>query len=434
MTTTIINFSTIKFAIPTYKRHDIIQERTLALLEKFKIPRKQIYIFVANQEEHELYTNTINCGTEKYKIILGEEKLFNQRNFITKYFKEKTKIINLDDDIKNLQILENSVLRDITLQEFKYYICKAFKLCIEHKAYIWGIHQTSNPYFMRDSITFDFSFIVGFFWGCINRHLPELTISMDIKEDYERTVKYWLLDKTVVKINNLCANTNVYMTKGGLQADYPDRTQASINSCIDLAEKYTGFFSIRNNYLNNHQSSRYWELKLVRGHISPNNYYIEVDCINQDCNIVKSILDILKNKPLEINKKRLNSGIGISQSFGLIKRRKQKGLHSSQNNNIYPQLYKLLLDYGNKYVIQHKPAYTSIQVNVNYESKPHIDKNNVGNSYIVGIDNYTGGELLLNSYRHNIKYMPLLFNGKRYMHSTRPFIGNRISLIYFTLN
>jgi hypothetical protein len=237
----------------------------------------------------------------------------------------------------------------------------------------------------------------------------------------------------VVKFNNLCANTNVYSTKGGLQVDYPDRTQASINSCIDLTEKYDDFFTIRFNAINNHQSSRYWELKLVRGHISPNNYYIEVGCINKDCNIVKSILDTLKIKPLEINKKRLNIGSGMTQCFGKYKKRRQIELVESKNNSKYPELYQLLLDYGNKYVIQHKSAYTSIQVNVNYESKPHIDKNNIGNSYIVGIGDYTGGDLLLNSYRHNIKYMPLLFNGKRYMHSTRPFIGNRISLIYFTL-
>lgn len=431
--TTSINFSTIKFAIPTYKRVDTIQSHTLALLEKFKVPRKQIYIFVANQEEYDLYNNALDSNPEKYNIILGVLGLCNQRNFITNYFKENAKIVNLDDDIKNLQVLENGTLHDLSISEFKYYIIKAFKLCKEHKANLWGISQTNNGYFLRDSITFNFSFIVGYFWGCINRHLPELNITLDIKEDYERTAKYWELDRTIVKFNMLCADTNVYNNAGGLQIQYPDRYDASYDACIELCEKYDALFCIRLGTLNSHHESRYPELRCTRGLITPNNYYIALPKINEDCEIIKSILATLNLKPLEINKKRLNCGEGMTQTFGKYKKRRQVQLIDSRNNLKYPELYDLLVQFANKYVVMHKPAYTSIQVNVNYESKPHIDKNNIGNSYIVGIGDYKGGDLILNSYRHNIKHSPILFNGKRYLHSTNSFTGSRISLIFFTL-
>jgi hypothetical protein len=42
-------------AIPSYKRHKTIQEKTLKVLQDYQIEKSIIHIFVANQEEYELY-------------------------------------------------------------------------------------------------------------------------------------------------------------------------------------------------------------------------------------------------------------------------------------------------------------------------------------------------------------------------------------------
>lgn len=418
---------TIKFAIPSYSRVDILKSHTLNLLEYYKIPKKQIYIFVV-EEEYNVYLDAL----PDYKnIIIGIKGLYKQRNFITNYFKEGQYLVNLDDDIKKINSLDNTNL--LQLDNFITFINKAFKLCKEYNAYIWGISQTNNPYFMRDSITFDFAFLVGHLWGNINRHSSNLQITMDIKEDYERCIKYWLKDKTLIKFNYVSADTIIYDTKGGLQIDYLDRTGASKTSCEQLLLSYSTYFKIRTKQLNNLNDSRYWELRCFKNHISPNNYYKTLEPINKDCIIINSILEYLKNNKLDINYKRLNSGIGQSQCFGKYRIRKKKGLYDSKNNTRHPKLYELLQQFGNKYVIQHIPEYTSIQVNVNYQSKPHYDRNS-GNSFIVGFGNYSGGALIINSYKHNINYQPLLFNGKNWLHSSDTFIGDRITLIYFKQN
>ena len=41
--------------IPSYKRQKILQEKTLTTLKKYKIPKESIYVFVANQEEYDIY-------------------------------------------------------------------------------------------------------------------------------------------------------------------------------------------------------------------------------------------------------------------------------------------------------------------------------------------------------------------------------------------
>jgi hypothetical protein len=75
--------------------------------------------------------------------------------------------------------------------------------------------------------------------------------------------------------------------------------------------------------------------------------------------------------------------------------------------------------------------FTSIQVNKNYLSAMHVDKNNLGPSYIVGVGDYTDGGLwvqTLGGVDCNRKW--ILFDGN-VPHCTLPYTGTRYTLIYF---
>lgn len=416
----------LKFVIPSYKRSNIIKTHTLALLELFEIPKNLIYIFVV-PDEYELYKQHL----PEYKhIIIGQCGLANQRNFITNYFKEGQMLVCLDDDLKSFQMLEDGIIKPInTYEQFTTFIYKGFDCCKDSNAYLWGIHQTYNPRFMRESVTFHFSFIVGHFWGCINRHLPELNITKDIKEDYERTIKYWLKDKCIIKLNYISANNKIYKTTGGLQETHPDRTQASIDSCNWLIETYPDYFTKRETKLNSQQKSQYMELKLKK-HSSSANCYKSLQTIESNCPIVLELIKAFENTVLPIYKKRLNAGDGMTHVFGKHRIRKKSGLYESKNNTRYPSLYNAILEFANKYVKPHID-YTGIQVNKNYKAKPHLDARNNGDSYLVALGDYTGGSLIINSYKKDIKYQPILFNGADWKHSVDDFEGNRYSLVFF---
>ena len=102
--------------------------------------------------------------------------------------------------------------------------------------------------------------------------------------------------------------------------------------------------------------------------------------------------------------------------------------------------------------------FTSIQVNKNYASRPHVDKNNLGESLIIGLGDYTGGEIWVHDetgdvpfrldesiscmyhYEEGATYSGSVldprgqwsrFNGSR-LHFTKPFEGERFSLVYYT--
>ena len=94
-----------KIAIPSYKRPETIKNKTLKLLNSYNIEKNKITIFVANEKEEKIYTESL--GTE-YKIVVGVPTIGKQRNFIEKYYKEGTKLMMFDDDIDAVMRKKNN--------------------------------------------------------------------------------------------------------------------------------------------------------------------------------------------------------------------------------------------------------------------------------------------------------------------------------------
>ncbi len=238
-------------AIPSYQRAELLNKKTLKTLYEYNIPRNRIYIFVANKEEEVIYKENLN--KEFYgHIIVGVKGLKNQRNFIANYFPEGQEILNMDDDIGGFKILKHKDQKRIvdstqgyrkgyfldTLENLDDFVKSAFKNLKKNKLYLWGIYPIANPYFMFPLITTDLKLIVGPVWGSINRHDNNLKLTIDEKEDVERTLQYYTKDGGVMRFNNICVQTTYYKTPGGMQADKRDRKQDAIESAIYLNKKY----------------------------------------------------------------------------------------------------------------------------------------------------------------------------------------------------
>ena len=86
-----------------------------------------------------------------------------------------------------------------------------------------------------------------------------------------------------------------------------------------------------------------------------------------------------------------------------------------------------------------KFKFTSIQYNKNQRAARHRDAKNMGVSYIVGLGNYTGGELIIfdenekNPKKHDINGKFLTFNGSIYPHETARFKGERYTLVFYSI-
>jgi hypothetical protein len=257
-------------AIPSYQRADLLNKKTLKTLADHKIPKNRIYVFVANKTEEIIYKKTLDQSLYGH-LIVGEKGLKNQRNFISRYFPQGQYILNMDDDIGDFKILKHrSVSQKIkstqsyrkeyyleTLTNLNDFLNNSFKLLKKHNLYLWGVYPISNPYFMTPTISTDLKLIVGPVWGSINRHDNDLILTIDEKEDVERTLQHYLKDGGVIRFNNICVQTTYYKTPGGMQADKRDRKQDAFESAIYLNKKYPTLTTL---YLG--KKSGYAEVKL----------------------------------------------------------------------------------------------------------------------------------------------------------------------------
>jgi hypothetical protein len=140
----------------------------------------------------------------------------------------------------------------------------------------------------------------------------------------------------------------------------------------------------------------------------------------------------LQRRPVQKNNYRKASGSGRSIAYGVVNRRCLPPDYS-RNCWVRPYLYKLLLDFGHEYVKD--ISWNAITVNQNYQAAPHYDKNNVGDSFLVGFGDYTGGYLIMHntdvSGTYNIVNHAIIHDFGKVLHSVSSFTGTRYSLVYY---
>jgi hypothetical protein len=262
-------------AIPSYKRVETLEKKTLALLQKYKIPSDKIYIFVADEKEKKEYTE----GLSKYyrEIVVGKPGIKNIRNFMPNHFKEGKKIFYMDDDCYSLHEcviktqgksskskkslkkskskkksksskLKKSKKRDKSNQKLKplknldEFIKTGFHDLSVSGMNLFGIYPVDNAFFMRPTdnrgkshLTNRICYIIGYCAGAINTRVCEER-TVDDKEDFERSIKYYLHDGGVLRYNNITAKTRCYKEPGGMQEE---RTKARVKrSALYLNKKY----------------------------------------------------------------------------------------------------------------------------------------------------------------------------------------------------
>lgn len=257
-------------AIPSYKREETLKNKTLRVLQEQRIPKEKIFIFVGNQEEYEKYQQVL----PKYynQIVIGQVGMMNIRNFITDYFPEKQKIFNMDDDITDFikltkerkkidkkkisekkGIIARPQSEKFRKNELEHFINDGFKECLDNNLSLFGIYPASNPFFMKKRITYDLRYIIGSCWGCINN--KSLKVTMDDKEDFERTLKSYIQNGGVVRFENITVISGYYTEKGGMQET---RTKERVlKSAEKLVNKYPNLCKI-----NLGKKSGYAEIKL----------------------------------------------------------------------------------------------------------------------------------------------------------------------------
>ena len=133
-----------------------------------------------------------------------------------------------------------------------------FAECKDDGLYLWGVYPVDNHYFMRRTITKDLRFILGVFYGVINRHSKDLKLWIAEKDDILKTLQFFVKDGGVVRYNYIGVKTRFY-AKGGLE-EGRDRVAESFKSVKELHKRYPKLTKI----VEPTNTNKYYELRLLR--------------------------------------------------------------------------------------------------------------------------------------------------------------------------
>lgn len=204
-----------RIGIPSYKRAETLKNKTLKSLKG--IPPERIDVFVANEEEKAIYEKTLEKGTYS-RIIVGVVGMRAIRNFMQNYYPVGTKLVSLDDDIDKIEkfVDEKTI---VELDKINEFFCYAFKISEKLKTSYWGVYAVDNPYFMDNSIACGLRYLLGGFWGMVVNHDEETYVTLDDKEDFERSIRAYLYDGSVSRFDFISYKTNCYKEPGGMQVE-----------------------------------------------------------------------------------------------------------------------------------------------------------------------------------------------------------------------
>lgn len=244
-----------EIAIPSYKRAETLRDKTLTVLKGYNIPSDKITIFVADKDEESIYKNTLLPETYG-KIVIGVKGMGAIRNFITEYYPIGTYIVNIDDDIKGfLEYDDTKPRKERPLRSLLLVIKQGFFECEKVGARLWGVYPVANGYFMKPKVSKDLRYIIGSFWGCINPGIKEVKITLDDKEDYQRSILYYKADNAVIRLNMVSPKSSYYKEEGGMQEE---RTKERVEkSARWIVKKYPEYA-----VLNPSKKSGYMEVRL----------------------------------------------------------------------------------------------------------------------------------------------------------------------------
>ena len=112
-----------------------------------------------------------------------------------------------------------------------------------------------------------------------------------------------------------------------------------------------------------------------------------------------------------------------------------KGQYQTKCLDMYPEMLDILKEFGSLYFPEFE--FTQVQMNKNYKCPPHFDSQNIGESILLTLGDFTGGKTIVEldegyHIHYNSHYRLTKFDGSKYKHWTTEFTGTRYALVFFS--
>jgi hypothetical protein len=399
----------MNIAIPTYKRSNSV--KTYLYLESAGL-LEHTTLFVANQEEYDLYK--ITCPN--VKIVIGEIGIKNQRNFITNYYEEGDIIISIDDDIQYDIHKNNKSIKDWLIDCIQYLETSSLGLMT--------FQPTSNSFFCNKGKEFSTGRYLGVGMFHIYKNNKSLLLTCEYTEDYERSIQYLKKYGANIRYGWVYFKTKYWASGGCSEARTRDTYLKNVNYLLYMYPSELSYNIKKSGPMKDLPNIIIRKKSITDNSVLQLLPYTDFD----------KLYNMLKNIKLELMSKNNNSSrLGFPEYrggvWGLIKQRCRPTLQLSRWSVKYPEIYEEIQRIGN---IICPFEYKSIQMNNNLVCPPHKDKNNKGNSLLISFGSYTGGEIVIEKNTYNAYHLPTIFDGAKLEHWNNKIEGNKYSLVFFS--
>ena len=203
-------------AIPSVARAERITKATLPLLHHGGVPMDHVTIFVPDVESEDQYADAVaefGCKiTSGHGIGMREA-----RNAIARSYPEGTQLVEVDDDITAFKrAVDNKTLLSLEAGELHATWQKCFAQADGH---LWCWYPVANAFFMKgDRVRRGgLWYAVGALFGYTVVGDDAELVYVDDKEDFERSMRFYLRDGEVVRFDGYTFVTRYYGEPGGMQ-------------------------------------------------------------------------------------------------------------------------------------------------------------------------------------------------------------------------
>ena len=224
----------MQIAIPSYKRPQTLQNKTLRLLRKEGFEAKDITVFLASEEERQAYQPFLMADFSP-ALVVGRPGIHQQRAFIESYYPLGTRVLCLDDDVSAIKRLA------VYDQPLPAIFARCFEIAAREGCKLWGIYPTSHGLCLKDQAIKGLTYIIG---ACYGFEASEpFEYPRPFSEDYRRSVLAYLRDGGSLRFEGMGPVTRYFKEPGGLQEF---RTAASQEAqMLEFKEEFPTLCSIR---------------------------------------------------------------------------------------------------------------------------------------------------------------------------------------------
>lgn len=193
---------------------------------------------------------------DKRLEVVGVEPvgLGKARNYVIANAERGEHLVFIDDDVTNIsEAIGPKELRPV--DDFDWLFRTMIRDTDAASATLWGLYPVPNAYFMKPRVRYDLVYIIGCMFGITVTGKPHELVTLDDKEDFERSIRHYMADGRVVRNEHFCIIADNYKAAGGMQLS---RTPLRVRAASEwLTVRYPGLCQ-----LNTSKRSGWTEVRL----------------------------------------------------------------------------------------------------------------------------------------------------------------------------